>query len=348
MKYEFLTMELEEIKQVVQMAAGGKPAAFSIHLRQPLEYQSNRLFDVWIADRHWIVKEFLKRAELSIAPRREYQALEILAPLDLAPQPVFFDPCVGPVVIYEYLEGEMWDRQTPTSADLHMLAAAWLKIQTLQINWFSRGSERDLREIENQLQSGLQAYAAWAREFYQPGRKVAELCLNLFEKRRQVVNELIDHPPVYRFCRSDPRFANVIRRPGVRLGLVDWEDSGLRDPARELTDLITHPNQEDLLDWNGWQPFLEPYLLPQSEVDPHLEDRLHLYQAIFPFFWLTILMNRGINLYAAGAAEGWHVNGMPANQRLKRYLARAQAWPDLDFSAQLKTLGEERFFPGEA
>ena len=78
-------MELEEIERVVRAAAGGKLAAFSIHLRQPLEFQSNRLFDVWIAGRHWIVKEFLKSAELSIAPRREYQALEILAPLDLAP-----------------------------------------------------------------------------------------------------------------------------------------------------------------------------------------------------------------------------------------------------------------------
>jgi len=59
------------------------------------------------------------------------------------------------------------------------------------------------------------------------------------------------------FCRSDARFANVIARPDGRVGLVDWEDSGLRDPARELADLLHHPNQEDLIDAEGWQPFLD-------------------------------------------------------------------------------------------
>jgi thiamine kinase-like enzyme len=33
-----------------------------------------------------------------------------------------------------------------------------------------------------------------------------------------------------RFCRADPRFANVITRPDGRLAMVDWEDSGRAIP----------------------------------------------------------------------------------------------------------------------
>jgi thiamine kinase-like enzyme len=61
------------------------------------------------------------------------------------------------------------------------------------------------------------------------------------------------------FCRSDPRCANVIARPDGRLGLGDWEDSGLRDPGREVADLLLHPNQEDLVAGPVWDAFLRPY-----------------------------------------------------------------------------------------
>ena len=340
-------MQMHEIQKIVQTAAGFPPAAFSIHLRQPLENQSNRLYDAWLSDRHWIVKEFLKEDELVDAPRREFQALERLLPLDLAPRPIFFDPSLGPVVIYEYLEGEMWDRQQPSQADLSQLAAAWLQIHSVQVDWFSRGSERELSDIENQFLGVLQTYVAWTAGTFPPARKLAERCLELFDQRRRVVPDLARLKPVYRFCRSDPRFANVIRRPGGRLGFVDWEDSGLRDPARELADLIMHPNQEDLLAWEGWQPFIRAYLGPLRHDDPHLGDRMHLYLAIFPFFWLTGLMNQGMKRSAGGKLGGWQVNGLPANLRLRRYLARALAWPEMDFSAQLRALAAERFFPGE-
>jgi aminoglycoside phosphotransferase (APT) family kinase protein len=340
-------MEIHEIKKIVQTAAGGKPAAFTIHLRQPLDYQSNRLYDVWLSNQHWIAKEFLKNDELFDAPRREIKALEHLLPLDLAPRPIFCDPSLGPVVVYEYMEGVMWDRQPPSETDLSQLAAAWLKINSVQVDWFSRGSERGLPEIENQFRAGLQAFVMWATNNYPPARKTADLCLNLFEKRRQVVQELAELEPVYCFCRSDPRFANVIRRQAAPLGFVDWEDSGLRDPARELADLIMHPNQEDLLTWEEWQPFRQPFLERHCQADQYVVNRSHLYLAIFPFFWLTGLMNLGIKRFTAGMTDAWLVNGLPANQRLRRYLARALAWPDTEFSSQLKTLSEERFFPGD-
>ena len=87
---------------------------------QPLAHQSNRLYDVWVKDeQHWIAKEFLKSGELEDAPRREFDALTLLQDTDIAPQPVHFAPAtesLGPVVIYEFMDGEMWDRYSPTAA----------------------------------------------------------------------------------------------------------------------------------------------------------------------------------------------------------------------------------------
>ena len=171
------------------------------------------------------------------------------------------------------------------------------------------------------------------------------MCLSLLEKRRDAMSELAGCAPVPCFCRSDPRFANVIRRPDGRLGLVDWEDSGLRDPAIDLADLVTHANQEDLLSSDEWQAFLEPYLAARSRIDPHLSHRMHLYLSVFPLFWLVMLTREGIRMHEQERLKDWQANKMPAHQRLRRYLARSLAWPEQDFSSQLAQLDGVKFFP---
>jgi hypothetical protein len=47
----------------------------------------------------------------------------------------------------------------------------------------------------------------------------------------------------------------------------------------------------------------------------------------------------------AGTLAGWRANEMPPNQRLRRYLARARAWPEQDFAAELERLEKVQFFP---
>src|SRR5438067_10962939 len=97
----------------------------------------------------------------------------------------------------------------------------------------------------------------------------------------------IDTPPLC-ICRSDPRFANVIARPDGRIGLVDWEDSGLRDPAREVADLLLHPNQEDLLSDTEWSALLNPYTASRAS-DPMFATRLNAYLPPFAPLWLSRL-----------------------------------------------------------
>ena len=171
------------------------------------------------------------------------------------------------------------------------------------------------------------------------------MCLGLVKRRRAVVDELAQGQPVLCFCRADPRFANVIERPDGRIGLIDWEDCGLRDPARDLADILTHPNQEDLLTRDEWQAFLQPYVAERAARDAGLLRRAHLYQALFPIFWLTVILNQGLRLAEAERWENWMVNGLPPHIRLRRYLARALAWPQLSFAAELEQLGEMAFFP---
>jgi hypothetical protein len=151
--------------------------------------------------------------------------------------------------------------------------------------------------------------------------------------------------PVLCFCRSDTRFANVIERPDGRLGWIDWEDSGLRDPALELTDVICHVNQEDLLTWEEWQPLIQMYIAARQTVDPGIAERMHVYLAIFPLFWLSVLLPIGVQHAESGTLSGWRVNEMEPQVRLRRLLARALVWPKMEFERELAALEDLLFFP---
>src|SRR5437763_5576433 len=113
---------LNTLQALAARATGLPPATIDLSPRAPLEHQANRLYDFWAGGRHLILKEFMLPDEKHAAAAREYQALALMAPLDLAPRTVFFDPALGPVVIYEFMEGDMWDRRKPSAAGLAQLA----------------------------------------------------------------------------------------------------------------------------------------------------------------------------------------------------------------------------------
>ena len=144
----------------------------------------------------------------------------------------------------------------------------------------------------------------------------------------------------------------IMIRPGQAIMIVwlRWPDrfgglgsSGLHDPAREVADLLLHPNQEDLLDFAAWQPFLSVYVESRRD-DADFDQRLHGYLAVFPVFWLGILLGEGMRRIRGGDFDKWMINEMEPNARLRRYLARAQAWPEADPSVALAKLGDVAFF----
>ena len=79
-------------------------------------------------------------------------------------------------------------------------------------------------------------------------------------------------------------------------------------------------------------------------TDPELERRMALYQAMLSLMWLSILVKVGLDKVQSGRLNGWLVNEMPANRRLRRYLARAMVAPGDDLSEQLDALAGLRFF----
>ncbi|MFN2204049.1 MAG: hypothetical protein ACK2UO_22845 [Caldilineaceae bacterium] len=65
-----------------------------------MDHQSNHLYDVSIDGLHLIAKEYFRPDELRVAPFREFNALMLLEPYDVAPSPVYFDPEIAPIVVY--------------------------------------------------------------------------------------------------------------------------------------------------------------------------------------------------------------------------------------------------------
>lgn len=334
------------VEQIVTQALG--PGA-TIQERPPLSFQSNQLFDVWWNDRHYIAKNYLKNNELTDAPHREFEALKLLAHLDVAPRAIFYDPELGPVVIYEFLEGKMWDRTRPTAVQLQQLADLWLTLNDLPPDglWLSRGMERTMDDVSSMFHNYLHNYEAWAALNYRPGLVGSASCRALLDRLPTILDSFAQLPdPTLFFCRSDPRFANVIQRPDGHLALVDWEDCGLRDPARDVADLLTHPNQEDLLSDEDWAAFLRPYTAERLKTDPHFYERIQFYLAIFPIFWLLLLLNIGAHRASTGKSlKDWQPNRIPVNIQLRRYLVRAQAWPAKPAANDLASLAKLNFFP---
>ena len=267
-------------------AAGFDSASIRVVLRPALAHQSNRLYDIWADGTHAIAKEFLHPDELQDAPLREYQALQLLRPFGIAPVPIFYDSRLAPIVIYGFLEGTMWDRQRPTPQMLGLLAERWLQLTSIPPEqlWPSRNAQLSFHVIVDRFRSGLGQYAYWAQQNFPEGQAAAALCLELLDARQDVVQQLMSMEPVWCFGRGDARFSNVIQRPDGQIGMIDWEDSGLRDPARDLADLVAHPNQEDLLRMVEWQAFFQPYLAMREAADPTLMARMQCYLGLYPLF----------------------------------------------------------------
>src|SRR5919199_4289288 len=111
------TLPSQTVRTAVTCALGRPALESEIRLRPAAPHQSNRLYDVSVEGKHLIAKEYL-RADVPEAAQHEYAALRHVESLQFAPEPVFFDPSVGPVVIYRYMEGEMWDRRVPSAEEL--------------------------------------------------------------------------------------------------------------------------------------------------------------------------------------------------------------------------------------
>ncbi len=339
------------IRQTVQDLTGVPSTAIIIKERPRLSYQSSNLYDVKFGESHWIAKEFVKADEFTESPAREYNALKLLQPYDIAPVPIAFLPYPDyehPVVLYEFMEGEMWDRRKPSAQELTTLADSWLTTYqaTRDGLWKSRLFADD--SVLNNVQRyrvNFKFYQEWAETYFPEGLIHAKRADALFDEHADVIQALHDAPVTHLFSRSDPRFANIIARPDGRVGFVDWEDSGLRSPMRTIAGLLFHPNQEDLLTSQEWQAFLCPLMENYPIKTDDIRAILRGYQAIIPIAWMSFILAMGVRRAQSGNNDTWLVNTMNPNQRFRRYLAHALNWDDDNFEAHLRKCDGIRFFP---
>ncbi len=72
---------------------------------------------------------------------------------------------MGPVVVYAFLAGEMWDRRVPSAVDLEALADVWVRLHALPIEglWITRGEATNSPTLVARLRAPIERYTAWAR-----------------------------------------------------------------------------------------------------------------------------------------------------------------------------------------
>lgn len=344
---EWLMQEI--IRQRVQEITDIALEDIRVQERKRLEYQSNILYDVTFTDNHWIAKEFVKVDEFEYSPKREYDALKLLEYLDVAPVAIDYLPYLDyehPIVMYEYMQGEMWDRRKPSQTELKSLAETWLIThQATRPNlWLSRGWDVSFDEKLKLHHCFYSIYLEWAENHFADGIPYVQEALTYYQSQNAIIQNLRESRPTLLFSRSDPRFANIIARPNGKIGFVDWEDSGLRSPARTIADLLTHPNQEDLLTDSEWEIFIQTYC-DGYPTDDNVRDLIHWDILLRSLTWFGGLLHFGVRRANEGKLEGWKINGMPANQRLRRYLARIKSWGKGSSQAELDNLQGVCFFP---
>jgi len=111
------------VREAITRATGFEVRSLTVRRRPPMPHQANRLYDVWAAGRHLIAKEFLSDVERN-GPSNEYRSLHLVQRLEIAPRPVFFDPSAGPVVVYQFMDGDMWDRRVASALEPRQIANA--------------------------------------------------------------------------------------------------------------------------------------------------------------------------------------------------------------------------------
>ncbi|MBX7213820.1 MAG: aminoglycoside phosphotransferase family protein [Thermoflexales bacterium] len=325
---------------------------FTMTAIAPLAHQSSTLYDVRLRGERLIAKEFRKPAELYDAPLREAYALSSLDALDVAPRLMGWVPAGAlaagqwPVVVYRRMEGEMWDRRAPTPADMAALATLWLTVHRPAPDGTprARGLWQGAGQMIDRSVAIMERYGHWARSACPEARPAADLLARAAAKAQGVISTLRTAPHRALYTRTDPRFANIIRRPDGRLGMVDWEDCGISDPAEGIADLRTGPNQEDLLTADAWAAFRDPVMSALSAQDAGLAERVKGYELATSLLWLDWICEHILAQAKAGPVRDWMMNTLPGEVRARRYLARALAWPDGDLDAALAEVREMRFY----
>lgn len=172
---------------------------------------------------------------------REYSALTALQNMGLqvAPKPVLLDQLsyAHPVIVMTWLEGKVskdppqneaeWTSLFKHYSTIHSVnetnCGIALPIAVLTIPEISYCKQFVISETQRTPEK------EWAREHFELLRLFESLQIPCLPKVQPVL------------CRNDPNTTNYIRKENYYWLSVDWESSGLGDPAFEVANILTHP-----------------------------------------------------------------------------------------------------------
>jgi len=254
------------------------------HIR-PVPSGNNRLLRASCPDADWVVK-FAIRDDRDRA-RREYNALTLLEHLAprVAPRPVFCDPdsYLLPVVVQSWVEGVALWSPPPSDAAWRQILETYHGLHAIQPADVARLGLRAGPLLGPWApDEQVAAIVAYARQL-PPAGQSARLA-DLLDRLQRARFPRLPHSLCW--AHGDPNVRNVILAEQGAV-LVDWEYSGLSDPALEMAKLMSHAlvsaAGEDRLQW-----LAEQYAVLSREAD--MLSRIRLHHALSLASWTVRLL----------------------------------------------------------
>jgi hypothetical protein len=301
------------------------------HLHRVVGGMNNRLF---CARLHGDPLEGDRHADLALAIKftlrddrdragREWNTLHALAEagLAIAPLPILLDRDLyaWPVVVQSWVEGEPLLHPPHDDADWEAILAHMLAVHQLT-------ADRVQRSLPAPVLNASTAAEALAQIRWQLERVPDE-------DRPPRLTALIDKvercrfpawdAPTLTLCRADPHMRNFIRRDGPWAS-VDWEYSGLGDPAFDIADLIAHIAHLDV-PAARWDWFIDQYTARNADADSRT--RIDVYLPLMLVWWTARVVrylhetDRGLDQRLVEPAPNWRA---AKEAELSTYFDRAE------------------------
>ncbi|MCB0114381.1 MAG: aminoglycoside phosphotransferase family protein [Caldilineaceae bacterium] len=254
---------------------------------------------------------------------REWNALHVLAEagLSIAPRPILLDRerYAWPVVVQSWVDGEAMQEPPHADADWEALLAHLRTVHALTADRI----QRPLPNVVLFAATVGDAFAAidWQLDLLPPAERPPQL-VTLLEDLHRCRFPSWDAPALT-LCRADPNIRNFIRRDGPWVS-VDWEYSGLGDPAFEIADLIAHIAHLEV-PAERWHWFVDRYVGGEQHADP-LRTRIETYLPLMLVWWVVRIARylheteRGLDKRLVAPEPGWRAT---KEQQLSVYFERA-------------------------
>lgn len=273
------------LEHLAQLQPPYREHVWSAWLVRPVASGNNRLFRVTRDVDDWAVK-FTIRDDRDRA-RREFNALTLLDRTGpgLAPRPVHLelDRYDLSVVVQNWIDGTpLWSPPADDATWLQILRA-YRRLHSLPspdgAPWGAAHGPLLIPTTPEEIVSGTQAFA----EQIPPTGQSARLS-ELLQTLRGL--KWLELPETRCWAHGDTNIRNLILTPdGIKL--VDWEYSGVTDPAHEIAKLMSHSNSASAGE-PRWAWVAAQYASMSDE--PDMLTRIRLFYALRLAGWCVRLL----------------------------------------------------------